>query len=63
MLKRVIVLALETAMRRGEILKIKRSDINLDTQMIYIDGTKTDTARTTPPPFVGEGRKGSQSVR
>ena len=48
MLKRIIVLALETAMRRGEILKIKRSDINFDAQTLYIGDTKTDTPRTIP---------------
>jgi len=48
MLKRSIVLALETAMRRGEILKIKRSNINFDAQTLYIGDTKTDTPRTIP---------------
>ena len=48
MLQRVIVLALETAMRRGEILKIKRSDINFSTQTLYIGDTKTATPRTIP---------------
>jgi len=48
MLQRIIVLALETAMRRGEILKIKRSDINFSTQTLYIGDTKTATPRTIP---------------
>ena len=46
MLKRIIVLALETAMRRGEILKIQRSDINFNAKTLYIGDTKTATPRT-----------------
>ena len=49
MLKRIIILALETAMRRGEILKIRKSNINFGNQTLLIPDTKTNSPRT---PFV-----------
>lgn len=48
MLRRIIILALETAMRRGEILRIKKSDVNFHDQTLYIGDTKTDVPRTIP---------------
>ena len=48
MLKRIIILALETAMRRGEILKIRKSNINFGNQTLLIPDTKTNTPRTIP---------------
>ena len=47
-LKRLIILALETGMRRGEILSIKKSHINFTRQTLLIPLTKTDTPRTIP---------------
>ncbi|MCH1477769.1 MAG: site-specific integrase, partial [Arenicellales bacterium] len=47
-LKRIIIVALETGMRRGEILNIKRSHIDLAHQTLLIPVTKTDTPRTIP---------------
>ena len=47
-LKRLITLALETGMRRGEILNIKKSHINFARQTLLIPLTKTDTPRTIP---------------
>ena len=47
-LKRLIVLALETGMRRGEILNVKKSHINFALQTLLIPLTKTDTPRTIP---------------
>ncbi len=47
-LRRIIVLALETAMRRGEILNIKRSHIDFQKSVLLIPSTKTDTPRTIP---------------
>ncbi len=47
-LKRLIILALETGMRRGEILNIKKSHINFARQTLLIPLTKTDTPRTIP---------------
>ncbi|MCP4951398.1 MAG: site-specific integrase [Proteobacteria bacterium] len=47
-LKRVIILALETGMRRGEILNIKKSHIDFARQTLLIPLTKTDTPRTIP---------------
>ena len=47
-LRRIIILALETAMRRGEILNIKRSHIDFKKSVLLIPSTKTDTPRTIP---------------
>ena len=47
-LRRIIILALETAMRRGEILNIKRSHIDFAKSVLLIPSTKTDTPRTIP---------------
>ena len=47
-LKKIIIVALETGMRRGEILNIKRSHIDLAHQTLLIPITKTDTPRTIP---------------
>ena len=47
-LKRIIIVALETGMRRGEILNIKRSHIDFVRQTLLIPLTKTDTPRTVP---------------
>jgi len=44
----IIVLAIETAMRRGEIMNMKWCDINFDKNTLYIDETKTDSPRTIP---------------
>ena len=47
-LNRIIALALETGMRRGEILSIKKSHINFPKSVLFIPSTKTDTPRTIP---------------
>ena len=47
-LTRAIVLALETGMRRGEILNIKRSHIDFQKSILCIPSTKTDQPRTIP---------------
>ena len=47
-LRRIIILALETAMRRGEILNIKKSHIDLQKSILFIPSTKTDIPRTIP---------------
>ena len=47
-LRRIIILALETGMRRGEILRIKKSHIDFARQTLLIPLTKTDTPRTIP---------------
>ena len=44
-LHRIISLALETGMRRGEILCIKKSHINFTKFVLFIPSTKTDTPR------------------
>ena len=45
-LQRIITLALETGMRRGEILNIKRSHIDFQKSVLLMPSTKTDTPRT-----------------
>ena len=47
-LHRIIVVALETGMRRGEILNIKRSHIDFNKSVLLIPSTKTDIPRTIP---------------
>ena len=47
-LRRVIILALETGMRRGEILNIKKSHINYSKSVLLIPSTKNDQPRTIP---------------
>jgi integrase len=47
-LQRIITLALETGMRRGEILNIKKSHINFPKSVLFIPSTKTDQPRTIP---------------
>ena len=47
-LRRIIILALETAMRRGEILSIKKSHIDFNKSVLFIPSTKTDEPRTIP---------------
>ena len=45
-LKPIILIAINTAMRRGEILSLKWSDIDLKRSLINIDNTKTGYARS-----------------
>jgi integrase len=47
-LHRIITLALETGMRRGEILSIKKSHIDFHKSVLFIPATKTDTPRSIP---------------
>lgn len=44
----IVQLALETAMRRSEILRIEKSHINYKNRTLFIPLTKTDTPRTIP---------------
>ncbi len=46
--QRAIIIAVETAARRGELLNIRKSHINCDNQTLHIPDTKTDTPRTIP---------------
>jgi integrase len=41
-------LAIETGLRRGELLAIRWADVNLDAAVLHIPLTKTDKARTIP---------------
>ena len=47
-LNRIITVALETGMRRGEILCIKRSHIDFNKSVLFIPSTKTVTPRSIP---------------
>jgi integrase len=47
-LNRQIIVAIETAMRQGEIYSIRKSDINAQNQTLRIPETKTDKPRTIP---------------
>ncbi|SEF13113.1 Site-specific recombinase XerD [Burkholderia sp. WP9] len=42
------ILSLETAMRRGELIELRWSNVNLDAQTAYLPITKNGTARTVP---------------
>ena len=44
----LIQLAIETGMRRGELLNIKEENINIDTRTLHIPGTKNGHPRTIP---------------
>lgn len=44
----LIVIAVDTAMRRGEILNIEWKHVNLEARTIHIPHTKTDQPRTIP---------------
>ena len=41
-------LAIETGLRRGELLGIRWQDVNLESAILYVPFTKTDKARTIP---------------
>ena len=47
-LNRIITVALETGMRRGEILSIKKSHIDSPKSVLFIPSTKTDEPRSIP---------------
>jgi len=44
----IVSLAIETGMRRSELISIRWTDINLMTRTLHIPKTKTDTPRTIP---------------
>ena len=44
----IVCIAIETAMRRGEILNIERDHINIEQRLLVIPVTKTNTPRTIP---------------
>jgi len=52
-LRRLIIIAIETGMRRGEILNIKKSHIDFQRSVLLIPSTKTDQPRTIQPTFNG----------
>ena len=48
LLKAFIVLAIETAMRRGEIANLDWADVNLNSRLAYLHETKNGTSRVVP---------------
>lgn len=48
LLKGIIILAIETAMRRGELTKLTWSDVDLGTRLAYLHDTKNGEARVVP---------------
>ena len=44
----IVCIAIETAMRRSEILNIERDHINIEQRLLAIPVTKTNTPRTIP---------------
>lgn len=47
-LKSIVMLAIETAMRRGEIIKLRWENVDLKRQIALLPDTKNDEARTVP---------------
>jgi integrase len=47
-LKPIVVLALETGMRRGEILAIRKQDVKIEDRLLHIPHSKNGSARTIP---------------
>jgi len=47
-LRPILIVALQTGMRRGEILKLKWSDVDMKNSMIYVGDTKTGIPRHIP---------------
>jgi len=47
-LRPIIIMALETGMRRGEILGLKWTDVDMKNSMAYVGETKTNTPRHVP---------------
>ncbi|MFC5474633.1 site-specific integrase [Paraherbaspirillum soli] len=47
-LRSIIIIAIETAMRRGELVGLKWGDVNLPSRMVYLDDTKNGESRTVP---------------
>ena len=48
LLRRLIIIAIETGMRRGKILNIKKNHIDFQKSVLLIPTTKTDQPRTIP---------------
>ena len=57
---RMITVAVETAVRRSELLRIKRNHINCSKQTLEIGLTKTGEPRTIPP--IVQSLKGTQGA-
>ena len=47
-LRPIVIIALETGMRLGEILSMKRPNINYDTAVVHLPDTKNGTTRDVP---------------
>lgn len=51
MLETAVRLVLNTGARRGELVRIKWSDIDFDRKLVFLDGTKTENAKRFVPLF------------
>lgn len=47
-LRSILMLAVETAMRRGELLSMKWNQVDFDRRTVFLPRTKTDSPRTVP---------------
>lgn len=62
-LKAIIILALDSEMRRGEIFKMRWQDIDFDNNLIRIVGTHTKTERERIAPLSERAKKELEKLR
>jgi len=62
-LKAIIILALDSGMRRGEIFKMRWQDIDFDNNLIRIVGTHTKTERERIAPLSERAKKELEKLR
>ena len=62
-LRPILICALDTAMRRGEILKLTWADVHLDTGMILLPASITKTARSRIVPITPRLRSEIETLR
>ncbi len=62
-LKAIIVLAIDSGLRRGEIFKLRWQDIDFDNGIIHVLGTYTKTERTRLAPLSERARTELEKVR
>lgn len=62
-LRALIVLALDSALRKGEILKLKWRDIDFNTNVIHVLGTNTKTERERLAPLTDRAKNELERIR
>jgi integrase len=60
-LKAIIILALDSGMRRGEIFKLSWKDIDFDNGLIQVIGTNTKTERARLVPLSQRAKDDSKN--